>query len=382
MRVGTNLVGPLVLCLGALSSPGTARAIEATTTPPMLRGDAGGRYSFGLDLGRLVDRGGDQGAWLDVARGVEQRHGIVLGGEFAPWHGLAVSLWAPITFHQRRTWDRALDMRYDPDADRATMVGGSELSDEVLSASRSSAVRRGFGDLRLGVRFVPFAQEGVPGREAPASMAVDVALWIPAGGNPERLREDGTTGPGTGGAALELGLWASRRLGTVEPFVYGRFHFTEPYRQALTGWDGRVIEPEDADEEGAALLDPRDEIGLFFGSELHALQDRSLDRSVRVVLRAGALFRSAGEVASGRLLPAPLAATTGHVAVESQHLALDLAWGLRARPRGPIEVRVDAGATWVGPHTLERLNGHTYEVRSGGDTFALRVEVGAVARFR
>lgn len=372
----------LLFALLGLLGPSAALALDAAVTPPQWRGDLGGQWFGSVQAGRLVDRSGDEGPWLDVARGVEQRHGLHIEGWFAPWHGLAVGLEAPIVVHQRRTWERALDMRFDPDAGRATMIGGSPLGEDVLDGSRSSLIRRGFGDLRIALRFVPFAQEGVPGRVAPTTLAFDIGLTVPSGGNAERVRDNGTTGPGTGGAAFDLGISASRRLGTIEPFVHGRLRLTAPYRQALSDASGREVIADDADGEGLALLDPRDEVGLYFGSEIHAIDDRANDRSVRVLLRAGALFRSAGELGSGRLLPAPLEATVGHVALEGQHVAVDLLWGLRARPRGPIEIRVDAGATWSSPHTVERLNDSTYEIRSGGDTFDIRWMVGAFARFR
>ena len=83
------------------------------------------------------------------ARSSRQQHELTLGGTFAPYHGIAVSLAFPISLHDRRVWGSANDMRFDPDVGVPTMVDGSELPTNVLSTSPSSRNHVGPGDLRI-----------------------------------------------------------------------------------------------------------------------------------------------------------------------------------------------------------------------------------------
>jgi hypothetical protein len=317
-----------------------------------------------------------------VGRSIRQSHALRIEGAFAVYPGIVVRLGLPIVAHDRRRWGEANDMLWDPEAERATMVGGAPLTTEVADASLSSRRRAGFGDIWLGARFVPFAQRGLPGREAPVDLGVDIAVAFPTGGNAETVRTDGTTGPGPGGGGFRLAVTTSRRAGPMEPFFTAGLDLTAPTKAALLGAAGEAVLTDATDALGQTPLNPADRLRFRFGSEVWVREDPAVDGAVRVILGMGAEVVWPGEVASGRLLPAPLDPTVGHVALEEDHVVLDLIWGLRIRPKSPVEVRLDLGLAWTSPHTVERLGPTTYTARTGADTLTLRGSLGAVARFR
>jgi hypothetical protein len=346
----------------------------------MHRGDVVARYQGGVDLIRLRDHMDGGQAWEEVGRYSRQRHGMLIGGRFSVWHGVAFRLDLPVTFFDRVNWGAARELHWDPDNERPTMAGGSSLPAEFLDATPSARPHSGLGDIGIGLRVVPFAQHGVPGREAAASLAFDVDLRVPSGGSHDRIRDDGSAGPGLGGAGVGFGMQASRRIGGVEPWVALRLVANAPYGVELSDASG---EPVDGDVEGGKTrLDPADEVGLRFGTEIHAVDDAAQDRSVRVEVGAGVTYRSAAVISSGTKLPAPLDPSVGHAALSSEHVLLDGAVGLRIRPRAPVEMRVDFGAAWQSPHTLERVDETAYGVQSDIGSLVLSWGFGALLRIR
>jgi len=377
-----------ILCALAVLISTPAFAGDRTSTPTWLRGDVQLGYDGDLGFGRLVDGTEAGGARVEVARSTRQQHSLTLGGSFAAYHGIAVTLALPISLHDRRVWGSANDMRFDPDAGVPTMVDGSELSTNVLSASPSSRNHVGPGDLRFGVRAVAFAQEGVPHRVAPANLAFDLVLRVPSGGNHDRVRDNGTAGPGVGGAGVSIGLTASRRMQGVEPYIALQFEHNALYREVLTDSNGNaVLAPEDPsdpnpDPEGRWRIDPADQFMVRFGAELLATRDVVKDSEVRLDVGAGFTYVGPDEVSSGRLLPAPLDPTVGHLAVTGEHIVADVGIGLRIRPIGQIETRIDLGGAWHSPHTLERVGEQTYGAETAPDTFSIRWGVAVRARIR
>lgn len=377
------------LALALLLSPGLASAGDRTRTPDMLRGDVQLRYAGSLQFGRLVDRTVATAGRTEVARSTLQRHGLTLGGAFSPYHGIAVTLdLLPISLHDKRVYGSANDMRLDPDAGLPTMVGGSELDADTLAASAAQRNHVGFGDMRLGVRAVAFAQEGVPGRQGPANLAFDVALRIPTGGNHDNERDNGTAGPGLGGPGVSVGLTASRDIAGVEPYISLAYTHNGPYRQVLVDSAGTPTSPPvDPDEpnpdpEGRWQLNRADTFGIQFGTELLVKRDEDRDTEARFDVGAGLTYVGPDEISVGRILPAPLDATIGHVAVTGEHLVANVDLGLRIRPIRLIEVRVDIGGTWTSPHTVERIGEKSYSVETGADTFGLRWGLAVRARIR
>ena len=376
------------LCALAVLISTPALAGDRTSTPTWLRGDVQIGYDGDLGFGRLLDRTEAGGARVEVARSNRQQHGLTLGGSFAAYHGVAVSVALPISLHDRRVWGSANDMRFDPDVGVPTMVDGSELPADVLSTSPSSRNHVGPGDLRFGVRAVVFAQEGLPNRVAPANLAFDLDVRLPTGGNHDKLRDNGTAGPGGGGAGLSIGLTASRRMQGVEPYVSLAFEHNGAYRQVLTGPDGNsVLPPSDPsdpspDPEGRWVIDPAERFMVRFGAELLATQDVVKDSEVRLDVGAGFTYVGPDEISSGRPLPAPLDPTVGHLAVTGEHIVAEVGIGLRIRPISLIETRIDFGGAWHSPHTLERVGERMYGAETAPDTFSIRWGVAVRARIR
>ena len=366
-----------------------AFAGDRIRTPPMLRGDVQLTYGGTVGWGRLVDRTSSGGVRTEVARWTRQRHGITLSGAFAPYHGIAVTLdLLPIVVHDRVKWGAANDTRIDPDAGIPTLVGGSELPQDVLDASPSSRNHVGFGDMRIGATAIAFAQEGVPGRVAPANLAFDLAVRLPTGGNHDRVRDNGTAGPGLGSAGLELGLTASRAMQGIEPYLRLAYHLNGAYRQVLVDSDGvpttPPVDPDDPtpDPEGRWILNRAERV--LFGLGVDLLIARNVEKDTEFGLDVGAFLSYVGpdEVSVGRWLPAPLDSTIGHRAVTGEHVTVDLGLGLRIRPIQLIEVRVNLGGGWQSPHTLERIGEKTYAVETAPDTFAVQWGVAVRARIR
>lgn len=385
MTFRTSAAALLVLGLCA----GTAHAGDRTRTPTMLRGDVQLTYDGFVRFGRLVDRTVAGGTRTEVARATRQRHNIMLGGSFSPYHGIAITLdLLPITLHDKRVYGSANDMVLDPDAGVPTMVGGSELPIDVLAASAAQRNHVGFGDIKFGVRAVAFAQEGVPGREAPANLAFDIAVRVPSGGNHDEVRDNGTAGPGMGGPGLEVGLTASRRIAGVEPYLALQYVHNGSYKQNLTGADGSdttpPVDPDNPtpDAEGRWTLDRADRVGLRFGTELMVMRDEEKDTEARFDVGAGIAYVGPDEISVGRILPAPLDSTVGHLAVSGEHLVADVNLGLRVRPIRLIEVRFDIGGAWTSPHTIERIGEKSYGVETAADTFAIQWGLAVRARIR
>jgi len=377
------------LGLALLLLPSLATAGDRTRTPDMLRGDVELRYAGSLQFVRLVDRTVAAGVRTEVGRSTLQRHGLTLGGAFSPYHGIAITLdLLPISLHDKRAYASANDMRLDPDAGLPTMVGGSELDPDTLAASAAQRNHVGFGDMRLGVRVVAFAQEGVPGREAPANLAFDVSLRLPTGGNHDAVRDNGTAGPGVGGPGVSIGLTASRNIAGVEPWVSLAYTHNGPYRQELVDASGAPstppVDPDDPtpDAQGRWTLNRADSVALRFGTELLVNRNDEKDTEARFDVGAGLTYVGPDEISVGRILPAPLDATIGHLAVTGEHIVANVDLGLRIRPIRLIEVRVDVGGTWTSPHTVERIGEKSYSVETGADTFGLRWGLAVRARIR
>jgi hypothetical protein len=346
----------------------------------MLKGDFRIGYSGGLSFVSLRDRASTLDTFVDVGRFAEVDQGMRLEGTFAAYHGIAIRLGLPITFYAARHWESANDFIYDPAAGAPTAVGGRALSQEILDASGSARRHGGPGDFSIGFRVLPFAERGVPGREAPASLALDFDILAPSGGNHDTVREDGSAGPGRGGAQVQLAMTGSRRLGSIEPYVRIGYTHRAAYKVDLT--DARIVPSTDTEDDGRTALDPADEFSLRFGSEMILLEDLAADTSVRLLMGFGLTYVGPNEISSGTLLPAPQAATAGHRARSGEHLEIDLAFGMRVRPKPQGEFYFDFSGTWLSPHSLEQVDERAYSVRTAPASFRLAWSVGATLRFR
>ena len=368
---------PALTLAALLATP--AQAEDRLRAPPMLRGDLDVGYSGGFDVGSLRDRRVEGDRWEEVARSVRQRHGLQVAGAFSPYHGLTVLLDVPVVFHQRRTWASANTVSWDSVAQRPVAVDRPSLSREERNGSASARTLRGLGELGIGLRGLPFAQQGVPGRQAAATLSLEAMLRLPSGGNFNTVRDDGTAGPGTGGATVELAAVFSRRIRTMEPYAAFEASLRAPYRVALFDSDGAELP---ADDPAGARLDPADELCLRVGNELLLLDRPAQDARGVLDLRAALRYVGPDEVSSGTLLPAELPGTAGHVAVRSEHVVVELGLGLRLRTRSQAELRVDLAATWTSPHTQERLGPGAYSIRTGPNSFGVSGGLGVRVRLR
>jgi len=346
----------------------------------MLKGDFRLGYAGGLALVGLDDRSGTDDAYTPVGRFADEHQGMILKGSFSAYHGIAVRLELPLTFYATRHWESANDFIYDPEAGAPTAVGGQPLDQEILDASGSARRYAGPGDFVFGVRLVPFAERGVPGREAPATLALDVDVLAPSGGNHDTVREDGTAGPGRGGPQVRLGMTGSRRFGSVEPYVQIGYTHRSRYTVDLSGV--RAAPATDTEEDGTTALKPSDEFTLRFGSEVIAAEDPSADTAMRLLLGLGFTYVGPNEVASGTELPAPLPATIGHRARSGEYVTVDLALGLRLRTKATAEFFFDFGAAWLSPHSLEQVTEDAYTIRTTPASFRLAWSLGTTFRFR
>ncbi len=371
----------LLLIAAALLVAAPAYAGDYTSTPPWLRGDIHAGYQGSVGVLELQDREVIAGPLSEVGRAVEHAHAIHIGGIFSAYHGIAVRLDIPIIAHDQRVWLTANSLRYDPDYGRPTAVGSPALGGDVLEDSTSSRIHNGFGDITLGFRAVPFAESGVPGRTAPVSLAVDLDLTFPSGASHDKLRDNGTGGPGVGGMQLGLGLAISRRLAGSEPYLRVAYTHRAPYKVDLASAQVQLSTVE-VDDEGRTTLNPADQLTLGFGAEIIAQENLAADTSIRLDVGVAFTYVSDHQVSSGTYLPAPLEPTVGHRAAAGEHVVIEAGLGVRVRPKPQVELVIDLDGGWVSPHVLEQVDSKSYSMRSGPASFLMRFGMGAIVRLR
>lgn len=364
----------------ALLLPTLASAADRTATAPKWKGDLYAGYDGGVEVLRLQDRASSDDPYLESGSGVRQRHGLLLSGRFAAWHGIQARIDLPIVAWDRVTWSEAHDWTVDPDVARPVMGGGSLLPQSVLDTGSSSRPHYGVGDIGLGFRIAPIGADAILREPTPLSLAFDFLLTAPSGTNHDALRDDGSGGPGEGGAGIQLGMAASKRTGGVEPWLAVRYTAQAPYSAPLKDSEGAPLAA--ADSEGNTELDPADSFRFALGTEIIAREDVAADTSIRIDFGAAVTYVGPDEISSGTRLPAPLDQTSGHVASTAEHVLIEAMFGVRARPKPPVELRIDVAAAWVSSHTLERVGETAYGVQTAPGTLAIRYGVGALIRFR
>ncbi|MBN94841.1 MAG: hypothetical protein CL928_12375 [Deltaproteobacteria bacterium] len=377
-RAGLKL--GLCAALLMLCTAPSALAAQRTAVAPMLRGNANFSYQGVGALVRLRDRQGVHSTLSEVGSYSRIQQSMLIAGEFSPYHGIGLHLDVPVVFYDRIHWAEARSIRFDPDGSMPTMAGGSTLSQDVLDSSASSRLHAGLGDIAFGLRLVPFAERGVPGRKAPASLALDATLRFPSGGHHDKVRDDGNAGPGVGGMGIRVGASASRRLPGAEAYLSIHYSHNAAYKVELLDTEGQPIPP--LEEEEAVVLRPADTFEMRFGAEIVALEQTDEGRSVLLDIGLGATYQSPGEVSSGTLLPAPLPETKGHPATTAEHLVLDGAIEVRIRPMTQLEFHVGFQGLWRSPHNLERITATAYSTQTAPDSFWTRWTTGARVRFR
>ncbi len=374
MRRIVAIVGLLLL------TAAPAGAGELTSTPPWLRGDIVAGYLGAVDFMEVTDREIVAGPRTEVGRYLRHAHGMHVGGVFSAYHGVAVRLDVPIAFHDQLVWLHANSLRYDPDYGRTTAVDAPPLPDGTLEDSTSSRVHNGFGDITLGFRVVPLAERGIPFRTAAASLSVDLDLTFPSGGSHDKVRENGTAGPGAGGMQVWIATAISRRMAGAEPYLRVGYLHRASYAVDLRP---HQVEPGAGTEDnGFTRLNPADELRVRFGSEIVLREDLAADTGSRLNVGFAIAYVSPETVSSGTRLPAPLDPSVGHRAVTGEHVRLEAGLGARVRPRPQAELTIDVAGGWVSPHLLEQVDERDYSMAVGPGSFLLRFAMGAVVRLR
>jgi len=366
-----------LLIAAVLLVPSLASGAEGTYTPPMLRGDLDIGYQGGLALVQLEDRSSDDGLYTEVASYAEQHHGLRLGGAFSPYHGIAISLDLAIVFHRQLSWSSGRDFRYDPLTDRPTMSGGAPLDTATLDASAASERRLGFGDIGLGFRIVPFAQEGLPNRTAPISLAFDVGLRFPSGQHRYKIRDDGSRFPGRGGMGITVGTTASRMIGPTEPYLSIHYSHNAPY--SISDEEPPAATTETTEPQGPKAAD---RFQLRFGAMITAFRDVEKGRTVALDLAINTSYIGPEHGVAGLQLPTILADTAGSDSVISEHAEVGVDLGLAMSPRPEIEIRLDFGSAWISAHSVERITDNAYSVRTRNGSLKLHWGAGVRIHFR
>ena len=374
MSSSPRAVPQFALIFAVLLLPRAAAAATGTYTPPMLRGDLSIGYDGGIAAIQLEDRSNDDSAWVEVAEYQKHHHCMQISGAFTPYHGISVGLAIPILFHGQLNWRSGNSFHYAPVTERATMAGADGLDDEILDASPARLRRFGFGDLGLNFRIVPFAQHGLPNRQAPISMAFDVNLRFPTGQNPLKTREDGTGYPGIGGIGITVGTTAARSFGAIEPYLSIHYTHNGPYQLED---DEDAEEGEEVDEEQRA----GDSFSLRAGSHIVAYHDGTKGRSVHLDLSLKAAYFGPEHTRSGIHLPTTLPETIGQAAVVSEHLEVGGAFELAISPRPQLEIHMDFEAAWISPHSVERVSKNAYSVRTRNGSLGLHWGAGVRIHF-
>jgi len=371
-----------VLVTALLALPAAASAADGTSTPPMLRGDLELGYVGGLAVVQLDDRSSDDDSYSEVASFTEQDHAMLIRGSFAPYHGIAVSIEVPITFHRQLQWITGRGYHYDPATGRPTMAGAATLDEATLDASPASIRRHGFGDIGLGFRIVPFAQRGLPDREAPIDLAFDIGFRFPSGQHPHKLRDDGTSYPGEGGGGVTVGATVARNLGSTEPYLSIHYSHNAVFS---TSEDSASAGEESADDAPGLAPDEHkaaDRFRLRAGTVVSAHIDPEKGRAVSLDLSMTATYLGPEHRFSGLRLPTTLADTVGQKSVVSEHVQLTGGLGVVISPRPEVDITIDFDTTWSSPHTIERVSNNAYSVRTRGDSLALHWGAGVRIHFR
>ncbi len=348
----------------------------------MLKGDLEIGYRGGVAVVQLEDRSTDDAGYNEVASYADQQHGMLLRGSFAPYHGISISLDLPILFHHKLGWSSGNDFSYNPGTDRPTMSGAAALDKDTLDASPASVRRLGFGDIGLGFRIVPFAQEGLPNREAPIDLAFDFSLRFPSGKHPYKFRddEDKTGYPGLGGMGITVGATASRRFGPTEPYL--SIHYS--HNAGFSADEDSNVSPGTgaADDAGSVELQRApDEFRLRVGTSIAAYVDSKKGRAVEMDLSMTAAYIGPQHGISGLRLPTTLPETLGQASVVAEHVEITGSMVVGIRPRPELEIHFDFDTTWIAPHSVERVTNNAYSVRTRNGSLALHWGAGVRIHF-
>lgn len=368
-RAAAVLVVALTLpCGAAFSAPDSEIA-------PMLKGRADLTYSGTFYSALLREQGIAVGtvtrseqittfeAHLGVAPGVETYLGlpIQLGGT---WKYGDVSPMSPCPDADEAQPDACL---LDMSAGTTVVLGrdrdGSPAWAAQLPLDPSEVPTfsiSGAQELAVGMRVAPFSQQWLgrnpprPGRfDSKATWIIDGALMVPVGDHWYEVDGD-THGAADGKIGFRFRTAVSRRLPSSEPYASFEFRRRSPYEAYL---DTSAIE--------TSTIDPSDDVRFWTGAELIPYEDKPTGSRFGVDVALGYHLRTAGQWASGTLLPSVL--DEGEDATLGTVVTIDEQLGITGRARLGLEafnhLRVHAGANF-GYYLPSRVE-HNYNVRYG-----------------
>lgn len=345
----------------ALVAP-DASAAQRTELIDFLHFDAEVGYAGGIQFGRLreMDTSDD---FLDVAKYNHSRHEMNIDIEFGIAPMLEFDVRFPIVFQDRLNYGWANDMTYDPVEDRATMLGGLPLPDELVPDFKKA----GFGDLWLALQFCPF-HEGYTRRAAKGTMLLEIGLAPPTGKSRYEYNDRGVAWPGNGGTDLRLGAAFSKRVKAAEPYITAYYVMTGRYKIELIDHNGAST------YGGLATLNPADRVTVLFGNEIHAMGDPTRNTELNVDIYGGFTYNTWADIETGTLMPVIHPDTEGYLATTAEYLEPHFGLGLYIRPVKMLQIRVNVGADYELSHVIERIDARNFEVFTGVDT--LRVNFG------
>jgi hypothetical protein len=276
-----GLLRLLVLsCLAAL--PLSAFATEATDMPLPMQGVLGMTYGGFAEFGALQEDG------VRISQRRELRHDIDWRLEFAPVHGLALTLGIDQTASLAYSYPDARPMLFEP-----VDGGGTYLLSEATSPD--SIDGSGVDGVWIGAAFSPWNERYARGQRS--TLRLDAAFRTGSANNNIWIAKDnGKRGSAPGGSAIRLAGAASQDLGVGSPWMGVEF----VKENALT--------VDVKDESGTTWaknveLQPASTVEVRGGVEVEALDDLDQQTRVAVDFWLGFGYKSWQDVTSGVLLP-------------------------------------------------------------------------------
>ena len=344
----------MIAFLLALASP--AEAADVTWTPERLHGAAGVRYDGSYTWGWLSE---DDGIDADVdptpddvvsGRRITE-HNVDLGIQFTPIDGITAVIDLSLSPSWLWRYPDAKQMLIEP-----VEGGGSYVfADSPDPAADPVDVRGGgINGVWLGLALSPFNERFQQNHKV--TWRLDAAFRPGRPNNNRWVLDEGSRGGSPGGTALRLSGAFSRRGGSAEPYVRGRFQ-----------QEGRV-EVELASPDGTAAtveLRPASHVELLGGTEVLASQRTEVETAIDFHL--GFRYFTWEDLPSGMLLPNVIDAGKTIAVTRSERVQGLAGMGLNLRFSDVVRTSTGARFQYTVPHRLE----HIYDVRTSPDTFGV-----------
>jgi len=346
-----------------------AEAAQRTELIPFLHMDTEVGYNGGIQFGRLREQGTDE-TYYDVAKYNHHRHDLNVDIEFGICPMLELDVRFPIVLQDRLHYRSSNELGYDPDEDRATMLGQNPMPSEELEDFK----RAGFGDMWIGLQFSPF-NETYEKRPSPATLLLEFAVSPPTGRSRYDVNSRGVAAPGVGGPSLRVGAAFSKRVRGGEPYIAASYVMTGRYDVNLVNAEGQ---PTYLD---GATLNPADSVHVLFGTELYAMNNPSSQTAINIDLFGGFSYYTWADIESGSIMPVIHPNTVGRLATTSEYLVPHFGLGLYIRPTSMVQIRLNTGLDYETSHIVERVDAHNYEIGTGVDTLTVTFGITVAGSF-